>query len=148
MQHSMMVKQSVWIDAPPERVWQAITDVQQLEKWYAPGCRWDFPSVRVGETAQFYNTDTDILTATVDAADTPTLLTLRWQPDADDPAFSQVTDYRLEAENGGTRITMSEDGYEVLPDGLRLERIDQGNGAYAGALANLKRLLEGGDHGP
>jgi uncharacterized protein YndB with AHSA1/START domain len=137
------VRQRIWIDASPERVWKAITDLQQLEQWYAPGCRWDFPSAQVGETVNFYNTDTDILKAVIETVDAPTLLRLDWGPDAEYPAFSQVTDYRLEPENGGTRITMSEVGYDVLLDDVRQERIDTGNTAYEGSLATLKALFEG-----
>ncbi len=136
------VSQSVWIDASPERVWEAITNPKQLEQWYAPGCRWDFPSVRLGEMVKFYNTETDILTATVQTADAPTLLTLRWEPDAEYPAFSQVTDYRLQAEDSGTLITMSEGGYDVLLEDVRQERIEMGNVAYAGSLETLKDFLE------
>jgi uncharacterized protein YndB with AHSA1/START domain len=136
------VHQSIWINAALKRVWQAITDPQQLQHWYAPDCRWEFPSVQVGETVKFYNTATDILTATVETVDAPQLLTLRWEPDAEYPAFSQVTDYRLEPADGGTRITMSEGGYDLLPEHARQERIEMGNTAYAGSLENLKALLE------
>jgi hypothetical protein len=54
------------------------------------------------------------------------------------------TRYVLEEEKGGTRVTVSETGFEALPDEIRQERFDSTARGYTTVLANLKSYLEEG----
>ena len=139
------VERPVWIAASREQVWAAITDPAQLTKWYAPGCPWQIPTLEVGETVKFYNTETDILVATIDEVDKPHRFALRWQPDETYPAAVVTTTFILEEVNSGTRATIMESGFEALPETIRQERIDQTIGAYDFSMENLKAYLEGRD---
>ena len=38
----MSIERSIWIDAPRERVWQAMTEPQQIAQWFLPA----MPGVR------------------------------------------------------------------------------------------------------
>ena len=67
----LTVERTIWIAAPRQRVWQAVTDPAQLEQWYAPGCPWEIPVLHVGATITFFNTDTDVQRATIDVVDIP-----------------------------------------------------------------------------
>jgi uncharacterized protein YndB with AHSA1/START domain len=137
------VERSIWIEAPPERVWRAVTDPAQLAQWYAPGCPWEIPALTPGAMVKFYNTPTDVQVAALEAVQPPSLLTLRWAADAEHPAAALVTTFRLEAEAGGTRVTIHEAGYAPLPPEVRPARVDQAAQGYAASLAALKALLEG-----
>jgi uncharacterized protein YndB with AHSA1/START domain len=137
------VERSIWIAAPCERVWQALTQPQQLEQWYAPGCPWEIPALEVGATIRFYNTDTDIQLATIEVVDPPRQFTLRWQPDPMFPAATLINTFLLEEEDAGTRVTVTQSGYESVPDDVRQTWIDADAGGYTTIMANLKAYLEG-----
>jgi uncharacterized protein YndB with AHSA1/START domain len=139
----LKVERSIWIAAPREKVWQAITQPAQLEQWFAVGCRWEIPSLKAGEVVKFYNTETDIQRATIELIEPLRLFTLRWEADQEYPNTTLVTSLLLEEENEGTRITMTESGYETLPGDLGSERADQTAEGYRMSLETLKAYLEG-----
>jgi uncharacterized protein YndB with AHSA1/START domain len=139
---TLAIERSVWIDASRERVWRAITKPEPLKEWYAPGCPWEIPALEVGETVKFYNTDTDIQLATIEVADPPRQFTFRWQLDPKDPDMTVVNTFVLEEENGGTHVTISQAGYESLPENIRQQQLDQDEEAYTAIAEGLKAYLE------
>jgi uncharacterized protein YndB with AHSA1/START domain len=139
---TLAVERSVLIDAPRERVWQSITDPAQLEQWYAPGCPWEIPALQAGATVKFHNTDTDIQLATIEALEPLKQFTLRWQLDPAHPGITLLNSFLLEEENGNTRVTVSQAGYESLPDGMREEQLRQDADAYTAIAESLKSYVE------
>jgi uncharacterized protein YndB with AHSA1/START domain len=140
---TVAVERSVLIEAPRQRVWQAITDPAELEQWYAPGCPWDIPALQAGATVKFHNTDTDIQLATIEQLEPLHRLTLRWELDPAHPGITLLNSFLLEEENGGTRVTVSQAGYESLPDGMREEQLRQDAEAYTAIAESLKNYVEG-----
>jgi uncharacterized protein YndB with AHSA1/START domain len=128
------LKRSIWIDAPRERVWQAVTVPEQIAAWFAPGASFtqngDIISVRVG--------DMDMEVAVVEVIDPPRQLTTRNLPDR-----SIATIYLLEEENGGTRFTVIERGLESLPEDARQQHLDQDSKGWKMALENLQAYIDG-----
>jgi uncharacterized protein YndB with AHSA1/START domain len=142
MQQTLTVERSIWIKAPRERVWRAVTDPQQLEQWYAKGCPWQIPVLQVGGTVRFYNTDTDIQLATIEVLDPPRQFTLRWLPDPAMPEAALLNTFLLVEENDGTRVTVIQSGYESLPAETRQQWLDADTSAYTTIVENLKSYLE------
>lgn len=139
---NVAVERRIWINAPRQRVWQALTESKHLEQWYAPGCPWAIPALKVGETVKFYNTDTDIQLATIEVVESPRQFTLRWQLDPMSPEITLLNTFLLEEENGGTQVTAMQAGYESLPDDIRQGQLDQDGGAYTAIVESLKAYLE------
>jgi uncharacterized protein YndB with AHSA1/START domain len=138
---NVAVERSIWIAAPPERVWQAITDPQQLDKWYATQYKWEIPALQVGARVTFYNSDTDILHATIEVLAPLREWRLRWDPV--EQGVVLVTTFRLEEEDGGTRATIIETGYEAVPADQRQEWLDSVSSGYTMSMENLKAHVEG-----
>lgn len=136
------IERSISIRAPRQEVWRAITEPEHLEQWYAPGCRWEIPALRVGETIKFYNTETDIQPATIEVLEPLHEITLRWQLDPADPQTTLTNTFRLEAENGNTRVTVIQAGYEALPGEIRTQQFSQDLEAHAAIVESLKAYLE------
>ena len=139
------VERSIWINAPRERVWRAVTEPGQLDQWYAAYYRWDIPALEAGAFVKFYNKDdsTDAQVAAIEVIDPPREFTLRWGPDREYPALTLVTSFLLEEENGGTRATIRESGYELLPEGDRQKWMEAAGGGYTMSMENLSALVEG-----
>jgi uncharacterized protein YndB with AHSA1/START domain len=127
------IKRSIWIAAPRERVWQAVADPAQIAQWFAPGTTFsqngNTISVRMGET--------DLEVAVIEVFDPPRQITTRHLPDR-----AITTTYTLEEENGGTRFTVTETGFEALSEKARKERLDQNDRGWEMALENLKAYID------
>ena len=130
----LSVERSIWINAPRERVWQAVTDLAQFQHWFAPSTTFKKVgnrfSIRVGEM--------EMEIAEIEVIDPPHRLTTR---SLMEPGLS--TTYLLVEENGGTRFTVIDSGFEALaPDG-RLERAEQNGKGWEMALDNLLAFMAG-----
>ena len=114
--------------------------------WYATNYRWDIPVLTVGVTVKFYHKEpeknTDGQTATIEVVDPPRQFTLRWHAGQEYPAVSLVTTFLLVAENGGTRVTIHESGYELVPAEERQEWLSATGTGYTMSMENLKAHLE------
>lgn len=145
------IERSIQIDAPIELVWQAVTDPTKLGEWYAPGSPWIIPELRVGAAVEFHHspnrhhtaTEVTVLRATIISLDPPREFGLRWDPDVTYPEMVQITTFTLAEEDGGTRATISESGYEGIPREERQEWLDSISSGYGMSMENLKALVEG-----
>ena len=141
------VERSIWVAAQPERAWQAVTEPEHLDRWYATYYRWEIPALQVGAPVKFYgkdaDTQADIQLATIEVIDPPHQFTLRWQSSQEYPAVSLVTSFLLAEEKGGTRVTIHESGYENVPEDERQQWLDNTGHGYSMSMENLKAHLEG-----
>jgi uncharacterized protein YndB with AHSA1/START domain len=128
------LKRSIWIDAPRERVWQAVSDPVQIAQWFAPGTDFFFKDNII--TIRMNETDLDV--ALIEVMEAPRQLTTRSLPDK-----LMTTTYLLEEENGGTRFTVIEAGFEGLSAEDRQKRLEQDSAGWDMALENLKAYIDG-----
>lgn len=140
---SITVSCTVWIDASPERAWQAVTEEEQLSLWYSPGSPWEVEALRVGANVLFhhspneYHDGTEIVTLVAEIVEVEPLkkFAVRWEFAVEGPEM--VTSFLIEEENGGTNVTITETGYETEEQAKPTEE------GYAMSLVNLKAHLEG-----
>jgi uncharacterized protein YndB with AHSA1/START domain len=136
------IEHVVIIAAPPSAVWNALTDASQLEQWYAPGCRWDVPALVPGGVVSFFNTETDVQRAHVEAAADSRELTLSWEILPDKPEIRIRNSFLLEPDGSATKVTISQSGYAALPAAEREASWRQDQEAVL-AIANcLKSYVE------
>ncbi|MBC8074629.1 MAG: SRPBCC domain-containing protein [Chloroflexales bacterium] len=134
------VERSIWIDAPRERVWQAVTDTEQLAQWFLPPTLGAQMKRDEDGTTFVLMGDMAIPVAVLEAADPPRQAISRTLPDR-----LLATTYRLAEENGGTRVTVSMTGFELLPDDARQDRVLPSGLGWEKALANLKAHVAGAE---
>lgn len=135
------VERSIWIKATRERVWQAITDLEQLEKWFSPGTKWRGTGLKVGGTFAVVDpeTDTDSYGQVIDVVDPPHRLVTHSAP----PQVQHATIWTLDEENGGTRLTITHTGYELEAGDSRHNNMEQNAFGFGMMLENLKAHVEG-----
>jgi uncharacterized protein YndB with AHSA1/START domain len=133
MQEIIAVERTIWIDAPREHVWHAVTE--QTGQWWTPN-QWKIPVLAVG-CGIIYGDEPDAFLAVIEVCDTAQEFTIRWKSTP-----PQVTTIILQDENDGTRITASQSGFEALYDDIRQQQADKTGEGYAIILNNLKTLLE------
>lgn len=140
---TFLVERSIWIAAPRERVWQAVTDPTQMEPWFSPGTSWELSSFEVG--GKLFAPDPESgaprYTQVIQGIDPLKRFTLRSDPEANGNAY--VTDYILTEEKGGTRLTIAHSGYELEPEAERNDHIEQNGFGFGMMLLNIKAYVEG-----
>lgn len=152
-QETISISRSIWIDAPVDLAWRAVTEDEMLTKWYSPGSIWKVPELQVGAVAEFHlmtneedpEAERMLMQAVIEAAEPNKKLTLRWQPNPNFPGMLLVTNFLLEEEKGGTKVTIYETGYETVNEEERQMWLDSVVEGYTAALENLKALVEKGE---
>ncbi len=99
----MEVVREVVFDAPPDEVWEALTDPERLEEWFANDV--DFDLDRGGV---FRWEDGEVRHAVVEEIEPERRLAIRWW-DPSSPEESQVT-FTLDETEEGTRLVVTETG--------------------------------------
>jgi uncharacterized protein YndB with AHSA1/START domain len=137
------VERSIWIAAPREKVWHAITDPKLIQQWFSPTTPWELSALEVG--GKLYAVGYESQTCVIEVVDAPRLFRYRWDAQPPDKPLTLVTTFALEAEKGGTRLTFTETGFASLPNDDGSKRARQNNAGWKMALRNLQAYLEGKD---
>jgi len=140
----------IHIAAPPERVFRALTDAGELQRWFTnPECpvkRWEMDARRGGEYR--YATEKGIVVVNnirkfechgeILECDPPRLLVYTWNANwHDDPSRETVVRWELEPAQGGTLVTVRHSGLASLP----IARKDY-SGGWPGVVESLKKFVE------
>jgi uncharacterized protein YndB with AHSA1/START domain len=87
------------LPAPPDEVWEALTDPEQLRQWFANEVEWD------GDELVYRWDDGEERRARIDESVEPRRLGFRWRDG--DGEETRVT-FELEEADDGTRLTVTE----------------------------------------
>lgn len=140
------IERSIVLQAPRSRVWRALTDSKEFGTWFgvkldgafAPGKR-----VRGNITIPGYTHVT--MEVVVDRIEPETLFSYRWHPYAVDPKVDYskeeptLVTFRLEDAKGGTKLSVTESGFDAIPPERRDEAFRMNDGGWKGQLVNIER---------
>ncbi|ACP27269.1 hypothetical protein associated with activator of Hsp90 ATPase 1 family protein [Sinorhizobium fredii NGR234] len=142
------IEKSIELAAPIERVWSALTDHEAFGQWFR--VKLDGPFV-VGQvtTGQITYPGHEGVkwTSVTEEIDAPRLFAFRWphseNPDADiSSAPSTRVEFRLKPTAKGTHLTISESGFETLPEDRREEARDGNEEGWEIQVQNIKAFVE------
>lgn len=150
------IEKKVVLRAPRERVWRAISDSKEFGTWF--GVEFNGPFVAGSHMrGRIVPTKVDAEVArsqepyagvsfecTIDRVEPMRLFSFRWHPFAVDPAVdysgepATLVEFQLEEVEGGTRLTITESGFDRIP----LERRARAFAANEQGWAAQSRLVE------
>jgi uncharacterized protein YndB with AHSA1/START domain len=106
------------LPAAREEVWAAITEPEQISKWFGTETELD---LRAGGEGVFRWDDTEVR-VTVEEVSPPSRFSYRWEP-SQTPSGGPTTlvAFELEEIPGGTRLSLVESGFANLPAPSRQE---------------------------
>lgn len=126
---AVVLERRIVVKADRERVWRAITTPEHITKWFEPI---HFERLAVGEALTFsWNGEGSI--ALVEPMDR---FGFRWQIAPPHPVQTLVI-FALETVPEGTRITVTEQGFEALPDEVRQARFKENTQGWEHMLGEL-----------
>ena len=144
------LERTVDLAAPIARVWRALTDYVEFGSWFRVAIEAPFA---VGETATGFITHKGYehvrWAARVVAMDAPHRFAFTWHPYAVDPAVDYeaeeptLVEFRLEPLGQGTRLTLTESGFDRIPAHRRDEAFRMNGGGWAAQMDNIRAHVDG-----
>lgn len=144
------IEKVVLLRAPADRVWRAITDAEQFGQWFR--VRLDGPfRLNAPSYGQLTEPGYEHMRweALVMALEPQRLFAFEWHPHAVDPAADYTAEprtrveFRLEpADDGHTRLTITESGFEALPPHRRDTAFPRNADGWAKQMGNLQAYVE------
>jgi uncharacterized protein YndB with AHSA1/START domain len=138
------IEREVTIDAPPERVWELVTEAEHLGRWFGDaGAEVD---LRPGGALALHWSEHGTSRGRIEAVEPTRLFAFRWAPFKDpgglDPTGGNSTrvEFTLSAEGDGTRLRVVESGFELLDcsDEQRRENLEGNTDGWRMELGELK----------
>jgi len=153
------IEKQVLLRAPLARVWQAISDAKQFGTWF--GAELDGPFVAgVTVTGRIAPTQVDPEVAKmqepyrhvtfawqVERVEPLRALAFRWHPFAIDPAVdysrepTTLVEFVLDEVPGGTRLTITESGFDRIPLDRRAKAFAANDGGWAKQTELITKYL-------
>lgn len=136
------VKISVKVNAPVEKVWNALTDKEQMKKWYFDAPDFD---AKVGNNFSFYGGDENEeyhhFCEIVDVIPNQKLKHSWTYPEISKE--KTLVKWELQPENGGTMVTLTHKGLEALEHLGENFRVQSFQNGWTEILNNsLKNFVE------
>jgi len=141
---TMKIERSIVIKADQAKVWKALTTPEALAKWFEV---FDFDRLEVGQKIHFSWEPNDA----VDFSETSGEIAMvepisrfgyRWRIAPPEPAMTLVI-FDLETVPEGTRVTVTETGFEAISDAQREKRFNDNMGGWQGVMGQLAAYLQG-----
>lgn len=140
------IEKSVILRAPRSRVWRALTDPAQFGEWFGARLSGTFtPGQRMRGQITIPGYDHLAFDVLVERMEPERLFSYRWQPGGNpdkDPAEPMtLVLFELEDVPEGTRLTVTESGFDQLPQARRSKAFRENEQGWAGQLENISRYL-------
>lgn len=142
-----LIKKQIQLKAPPARVWQALTDSREFGQWF--GCLLEGPFT-AGETTSGKITDPPgyehlVMDLQIVEMDAERRFSFRWHPYAIERGVdysgepTTLVEFVLEEKAEGTLLTISESGFELIPEARRAEAFRMNEGGWKIQAENIAR---------
>jgi uncharacterized protein YndB with AHSA1/START domain len=133
-----VIERTLTLRAAPERVWRAITDTDELARWFPQRAEWD---LRPGGEGRFHWDGHGTFPIRVEAVEPPRYLAWKWGAEAEaDPESSHsatLVEWWLEpTDDGGTTLLLRESGFR------RPEHRAENEQGWTEELAELVELVQ------
>ncbi len=145
------IERQTLLRAPRSRVWRALTDSAEFGEWFRVKLEGPFAegaTVRGKITHPGYEHVT--MEVRVERIEPERRFSYWWHPYAVDPAVdysgepATLVEFTLEEVEGGTRLTVTESGFDRLPEGRRAEAFRMNDGGWAAQIENIERHVAAG----
>jgi len=146
------IEKQIVLKAPRSRVWRAIADPLQFGDWF----KVDMTGVefKAGQPARGKMTypgyEGQPFELTVDRIEPERLFSFRWHPYGIDPNVDYssepmtLVEFLLEDLDQGTRLTISESGFENIPLARRAEAFRMNTEGWGSQIQNIEAYLSRG----
>jgi uncharacterized protein YndB with AHSA1/START domain len=134
------IEQEILIAAPPEVVWELVTDPEHVGAWFGDAAEIDLRSG--GDAALTWEGHGTFL-ARLERVEPPRFFSFRWARPKDTPPAegnSTLVEFSLSAEGDGTRLRVVESGFAALavPEDEKAQRFADNTEGWNIELGHLR----------
>ncbi len=140
------IEKRVELKAPVGRVWRALTDYREFGEWFRVKIEGPFVPGEVSRGHMTYPGYEHLQwEAVVKAMEPQRLFSFTWHPYAVDPKVDYsrepqtLVEFRLEPTDEGTRLTVTESGFDKIPAARRPEAFRMNEGGWEQQMKNIER---------
>lgn len=145
------IEKEIVLKAPVSRVWQAISDPAEFGAWFKvdmSGVTFEPGKPAVGKMTYpgFEGSPFEIV---IDRMEPERLFSFKWHPYGIDPAYDYsgepmtLIEFELQEVEGGTRLTVTESGFDNIPLARRAEAFRMNGEGWAMQLQNIEAYVTG-----
>jgi uncharacterized protein YndB with AHSA1/START domain len=132
--------------APRSRVWRALTDSAELGQWFGARLSEPFvPGARVRGPVTSPGYEHLTMDITIEQVEPERLFSWRWHPGGDPERYPSdpmtLVVFELEEVPEGTRLTVTESGFDRIPVSRRGQAYRENDAGWTGQLENLRKHL-------
>jgi uncharacterized protein YndB with AHSA1/START domain len=140
------IVKSIELNAPPARVWRALTDHREFGQWFRVNLESPFvpgKTTRGRITHPGYEHVT--MEVVVQKMEPQRLFSFNWHPYAVDPKVDYskepptLVEFKLEKTATGTRLVVTESGFDSIPAARRDEAFRMNSAGWAGQVKNIEK---------
>jgi uncharacterized protein YndB with AHSA1/START domain len=144
-QNTDRIEKQIVLQATPARVWRALTNSTEFGEWF--GCRIDGafePEKSVTGQVTCPGYEHMSLELQIERMEPEQLFSYRWHPHAVDPDVdysgepTTLVEFRLEAVDAATRLSIVESGFDRIPAARREEAFRMNDGGGTQQAKNLE----------
>ena len=143
------ITKTTFVNAPLERVWRAVSDHREFGEWFRVALDQPFQAGQPTTGKMTYpGHEGHPWSAEVEAVEPPHRLALRWHPYGIDPNAdldnepTTLVEFQLEPEGDGTRVTITESGFDALPEARRESAMRGNEQGWEIQKDNLREFAE------
>ena len=143
------IEKRIELKAPISRVWRALTDYREFGEWFRVKLEGPLVEGQVSRGMITYpGYEHVVWEARIQAMEPEKLFSFRW---AHPKSFDKTTysddysnapktlvEFKLEPTKGGTLLTLTESGFDQLPDDLRAEAFRRNDGGWTEQMKNIE----------
>jgi len=141
------IEKRIELQAPVSRVWRALTDHREFGEWFRVKLDGPFVPGEISRGRITYPGYEHVKwQAVVQKMEPERLFSFTWHhsldPDADiSKEPTTLVEFRLEKIESGTLVTLTESGFENLPNDLRLEAFRRNDGGWTEQMKNIESYV-------
>jgi len=142
------IEKQIELEAPVGRVWRALTDSRQFGEWFRVSLEGPFVAGKtVGGQITYPGYEHIRMELEVQAIKPETYFSYKWHPYAIDPKVDYtketptLVEFRLEPTERGTRLTLTESGFEKVPADRRAEAFRMNTGGWNEQMKNIQAYV-------
>lgn len=144
-------ERQIHMKAPRSKVWQAITDAKQFGQWFGCELRGDFAAGqpiqgKINDPPGYEHLPMELQ---VQQIEPETRFSFRWHPYAVEGEVdyakepTTLIEFVLEDRDGGTLLTISESGFDAIPEHRRAEAYRNNGKGWAIQAQRIARHVGG-----
>jgi uncharacterized protein YndB with AHSA1/START domain len=144
------IEKAIELAAPIGKVWAALTDFEQFGQWFRVKLEGPFiPGKMTRGHITYPGYEHLAWEAEIVRMEPDRYFSFTWHPYAVDPAIDysnetpSLVEFHLEETASGTRLTVTESGFDRLPPNRRLEAMRMNDGGWTAQMENIRTYVEG-----